>query len=480
MSKYHYHVNVVIIRGSWDKNSEGNNYLFYDSENSEQKLAPEIALVNEQTYYATQTVNSLESDKASFVVTIVSPPIITLKTFKSGATVNYLTGTGNNLKFYDSASSSSQFLASEVTLASGTYYATQTVNSFESAKTSFVVTIYELTKSSLESLTIDQLNNLSLADRTELNSSTVTINSIEYKIAVPILSGTPNLYHIPSLTDNLKILGHDIDVQVGSRILKAFSNIGGTGGVVKIKNDDNTYTTLDKITLNNKSYNISYGCIMCTADITASSSGDPYITTFSGEQYKLPNIIRTYRLLEYPVDELNETVFVNASISGLTQDEQKDIIDYSRKYNNIQKPVLDGFFYDKFFIGTESSYAIFDRKLDLIEHKNVENFKAVMNTDLNMFKCPIQGESTFVSKTIYFKQVRIELRLYTNPQILNGIEVSVSNPSLGVGILNSDINPKNFVLRSIDNIDSLKDFNMNAKSYNKKVNEKWVKGVITV
>ena len=103
-----------------------------------------------------------------------------------------------------------------------------------------------------------------------------------------------------------------------------------------------------------------------------------------------------------------------------------------------------------------------------------------MNTDLNMFKCPIQGESTFVSKTIYFKQVRIELRLYTNPQILNGIEVSVSNPSLGVGILNSDINPKNFVLRSIDNIDSLKDFNVNAKSYNKKVNEKWVKGVITV
>ena len=82
---------------------------------------------------------------------------------------------------------------------------------------------------------------------------------------------------------------------------------------------------------------------------SASSSGDPYITTFSGLKYKLPNILRTYRLLEYPISNDN-TLYVNASISELKISEKEDIVNSALEYG-IQHTILNGFFYDNFYIG---------------------------------------------------------------------------------------------------------------------------------
>ena len=209
--------------------------------------------------------------------------------------------------------------------------------------------------------------------------------------------------------------------------------------------------------------------------ITASSSGDPYITTFEGLKYKLPNILRTYRLLEYPVN--GNTLYINATVSELSPKEKLDIENTATKHN-LTHSILNGFFYEKFFIGSKNldgtiSYAILDRQLDLIEHSNLKNYQLELQNKPQVFECEIQGKSNYKAKIISVGDVRIELRKYSNPQILNGIDVSVSNPNKANGILSSNINPKNFMVKTIDNMSNV--IIKNTKEYNKEVKEIWIK-----
>jgi len=209
--------------------------------------------------------------------------------------------------------------------------------------------------------------------------------------------------------------------------------------------------------------------------VSASSSGDPYITTFSGLKYKLPNILRTYRLLEYPAN--GNTLYINATVSELSPKEKLDIENTATKHN-LTHSILNGFFYEKFFIGSKNvdgtiSYAILDRQLNLIEHENLKNYQLELQDKAKIFECEIQGKSSYKAKIISISDVRIELRKYSNPQILNGIDVSVSRPDKANGILNSNINPKNFMVKTINNMNNV--IIKNTKEYNKEVKETWIK-----
>jgi len=197
----------------------------------------------------------------------------------------------------------------------------------------------------------------------------------------------------------------------------------------------------------------------------ASSSGDPYITTFSNIKYKLPNILRTYRLLEYPV--ANDTLYINATVSELSPQEKRDIKDTFQL-----DTVVNGFFYESFYIGTKSINAVIDRQLNIIESNNLSNYSLTIQNEYLPYECPIQGKTTYQAKIIQIHDVTIELRKYSNPQILNGIEVSVSNPKKAKGILASNINPKNFAIKKIDNTQSMKV--TDDKPYNREVKELWI------
>jgi hypothetical protein len=208
---------------------------------------------------------------------------------------------------------------------------------------------------------------------------------------------------------------------------------------------------------------------------SSASSGDPYITTFYGLKYKLPNILRTYRLLEYPVN--GNTLYINATVSELSPTEKLDIENTATKHN-LTHSILNGFFYEKFFIGSKNidgtiTYAILDRQLDLIEYSNLNNYQLELQDKPQVFECEIQGKSNYKAKIISVGDVRIELRKYSNPQILNGIDVSVSNPNKANGILSSNINPKNFMVKTIDNMSNI--IIKNTKEYNKEVKEIWIK-----
>jgi hypothetical protein len=219
-------------------------------------------------------------------------------------------------------------------------------------------------------------------------------------------------------------------------------------------------------------YNIEYGCIDCSVDTTyvSNSLGDPYVTTFTGLKYKLPNILRTYRLLEYPVGK--DTLFINATVSELSPQEKQDI-----KNRFPSTTILDGFFYESFYIGTKTSYAIMDRQLNIIKSNNLSNYSLTIQDEYLPYECPIQGKTKYQAKIIQIENIKIELRKYTNPQILNGIEVSVSDLTHAKGILNSNINPKNFAIKKIDNTTPVKVDDV--KPYNREVQEIWVRSIPT-
>jgi len=98
------------------------------------------------TYYASQTLNGCESvDRAEVVVTIYNTPAptATAQSFciAENKKILDLVVNGTDVKWYD-VSKGGTALASTVVLASGTYYATQTLNGCESViRTAVIVTI---------------------------------------------------------------------------------------------------------------------------------------------------------------------------------------------------------------------------------------------------------------------------------------------------------------------------------------------------
>ena len=110
---------------------------------------------------------------------------------------------------------------------------------------------------------------------------------------------------------------------------------------------------------------------------------------------------------------------------------------------------------------------------NLIKCSNITDFEITLENTPKLFKCDIQGESLYVAKIIYIFGVRIELRLFDNPQILNGIEISVPDIKNTTGLLSSRINPKNFMIKTIT--DTKKITIKSDKVYNRVVKENWIK-----
>lgn len=95
------------------------------------------------TYYATQTVNNLESARKAVLVTIITTaaPTASDQTFVGAKTVANLVATGTALKWY-AASTGGSALDPSTALTNGTtYYVSQTLNSCESTRTPVVITI---------------------------------------------------------------------------------------------------------------------------------------------------------------------------------------------------------------------------------------------------------------------------------------------------------------------------------------------------
>ena len=94
------------------------------------------------TYYVSQNLGGCESPRTAVavIVTVVSNPTATAQTFCNSGTVAGLTATGSGLNWY-SASSGGVALASSATLATGTYFVSQTINGCEGSRTAVDVIV---------------------------------------------------------------------------------------------------------------------------------------------------------------------------------------------------------------------------------------------------------------------------------------------------------------------------------------------------
>ncbi len=123
----------------------GTNIQWYLAETGGTALVPATVLMT-GTYYASQTVNSCESERTAVSVTInstTSAPVAFAQSFCGSATVTNLVATGTNIQWY-AAEMGGMALVPTTALMTGTYYASQTVNGCESARTAVNVVVTEV------------------------------------------------------------------------------------------------------------------------------------------------------------------------------------------------------------------------------------------------------------------------------------------------------------------------------------------------
>jgi len=153
----------------------GTSVKWYTQATGGTALASTTALTN-GTYYASQTVNSCESaSRAQITVTITATPAPTAsnQTFCeiANATVANLAATGTSVKWYTQATGGTA-LASTIALTNGTYYASQTANSCESAsRAQITVTITATPAPTASNQTFCEIANATVANLTASGTS---------------------------------------------------------------------------------------------------------------------------------------------------------------------------------------------------------------------------------------------------------------------------------------------------------------------
>ena len=121
--------------------ASGTSLQWYTAATGGTALASTTAL-STGTYYVSQTLNSCEGTRTSVSVTIntTAAPTASAQAFCNSGTVANLVATGTSLKWYNVATGGTA-LVTTTALSTGTYYVSQTLNSCESLRTSFSVTV---------------------------------------------------------------------------------------------------------------------------------------------------------------------------------------------------------------------------------------------------------------------------------------------------------------------------------------------------
>ena len=235
----------------------GTALKWYSASSGGSSLATNTALTN-GTYYATQTVNTCESGSrlavALTINTTSAPTGNASQTLCASSTVANLSPTGSSIKWYSGPTGGSS-LATNTTLTNGTYYATQTLSSCESASRLAVTCSLQNTAtpsgtSPQAFCTASTVANLSatgtsikwystvsggssLATNTTLTSGTYyatqTLNSCESsnRLAVVVTSGSPSV-PTGSATQSVCNSGTVANLSATGTAIKWYS--GPTGG----------------------------------------------------------------------------------------------------------------------------------------------------------------------------------------------------------------------------------------------------------
>ena len=204
--------------------------------------------------------------------------------------------------------------------------------------------------------------------------------------------------------------------------------------------------------------------------------GDPYITTLNGYRYKLPNRFATYRLAQITLlDDL--MVIINVEVSKLSNEEINRLRSFLPNHNHVIE--TNGYYFNKFYIEFQDVSLLFDRNLFLTDYKSKQDLLSrkdifiQMDKNYRKVKHSYLGESMMRKMTIIIQnRVKIVLQHYTNPQIINGINVH-TNSRQTLGLIQHGVHPKHYRLKKIT---SNKIFSLpkNMKKYQKLVRENFI------
>jgi hypothetical protein len=222
---------------------------------------------------------------------------------------------------------------------------------------------------------------------------------------------------------------------------------------------------------------------------------DPYVIPKYGNKYKLPNIEENYRLYE------RGDIYINAYVKKADSKKQQAILNYvesmyakkaaiftveeASKLLSLDNLILDGYFYDKFFISSENH----ELHIDL----NTRNFKTnSQNTNYFTIKqdtkknTSISANNKCVTVNISWNhtkygKIRAVIAFFENPQIDNGIKLYARYNQSCVGLLYCNYKPK---LMRIPTLTTLKYKKLHKRLRNAKnkfitkdvilSNEKWL------
>lgn len=194
--------------------TNGSNIKWYATAQATEALLGNVALAT-GTYYATQTVNGCESAKTPVSVTVnptPDAPTAQAQTFCSASNptvANLVTTNGSNIKWYAALTGGNALLNTVALLNNTTYYASQTENTCESARTAVLVTITNsITPTvSVTSNPAHNANALTICDGTSVTFTATPANlgggtaSYEWFIGANKQASTTNVFTTSALVN---------------------------------------------------------------------------------------------------------------------------------------------------------------------------------------------------------------------------------------------------------------------------------------
>jgi len=172
---------------------------------------------------------------------------------------------------------------------------------------------------------------------------------------------------------------------------------------------------------------------------SGSSAGDPYVFPLNSEvPVKLPNQKAVYRMFG------KGSTFINASVVKASPEHSERITQYGLEKKCLGKLVVDGYFYDKFFISVEGKSMVID--LQKKTFKGHTDSFSIGKPRAGTFKNGYFSEDNFtvtVGWKTSNKETFVDILFFQNPQIENGIRFrTTANIEGAVGMLIDNYKPK--------------------------------------
>ena len=218
----------------------GTSVKWYSTASGGTALLGTAALVNGNTYYATQTLNGCESaNRLAVAVTINAPPAPTgtsNQAFCNGATLASFVLTGTNLKFYTTNTGGTALPNTTLIVNNQSYWASQTVNGCESA-TRFAV---GAAITSVAAPTGAAIQNFCGAPTV----ANLVATGASIKWYTTVTGGTPLVSTTPLVNGTIYYA-----TQTGANNCESFNRTGVTANIFSCENGLNFDGTNDQVTL---------------------------------------------------------------------------------------------------------------------------------------------------------------------------------------------------------------------------------------